>query len=75
VQNAVDLLVEVKAPSDVVADEFEAGVVGQVFDVGQTPCDEIVDTKYAVAFVQETITEVGSQESRTAGDHYGGSIQ
>jgi hypothetical protein len=46
-----------------VADECEAAIVAQVVNVHQATCKVVVKANHFVAVVQQTFTQVTSQES------------
>ena len=53
---------------DVVFDEPEVFVAGEMSNVCQIPSDEIVDSDDAVAFRQKSVHQMRAEKTRTAGD-------
>jgi hypothetical protein len=64
--DAVDL--ELERVDHVVADQLKAGIADQVLDVGFATGEEVVEAYDFVALFDEAITEVGTEESGSAGD-------
>ena len=58
----------IQRESDVMPDDFEAGVGEEVFDVLLGAGEEVVHADDFAAFLQEAFAEVGSQESGSACD-------
>ena len=50
------------------ADEFEAGVTDEMLDIGLAPGEEIIEADDIVTLSDQAITEVGTEESGSAGD-------
>ena len=53
---------------DVVSDEFEPRMTDQVRDIGFATGEEVVDANHFVPAFDQTIAQMASQESGTAGD-------
>jgi hypothetical protein len=51
-----------------VADEFEAGIANEMLDVGLATGEEVVEADDVVTLLDEAVTEVGTEESGSAGD-------
>ena len=57
---------------NVVFDEMEILVPGQMGNVGHVARDEIIDRDYSVAFGQKSVSQMRSEESGTASDNRDG---
>src|SRR5258707_15334846 len=69
-KDVVDLFVGQKNEiGNVVLDEMEILVAGEMADVGRVAGDEIVDRNDAMTFRQQAIRQVRSQETRATGDN------
>jgi hypothetical protein len=66
--NLIDLQIERKG--HVVPDQFEVRMTNQVLDVTSRSGEEIVDAEDASPIRQQALTQVRTQETRTAGNQY-----
>jgi len=67
-EDVVDAPGEVDELRDVMADELEVFVAGEMGDVVRVARDEVVDGDDAMAFGKETVDEMGAEEAGAAGD-------
>ena len=68
--NGIQLARDEDVVGDVVADEGEVFVAAEVGDVFGFAGDEVIHADDLVAFFEEEIAEVGTEESGSAGDEY-----
>jgi hypothetical protein len=68
VVNAIDL--HVKRKGNVMALQFEIGMLQQVDDVAPGAGVEIVNTQHIMPLFQQSLTQVRPEESGTAGNQY-----
>ena len=68
VVDLVDLDIERKG--HVVADELEARMIVQVFDVAFAAGEQVVGAQYLVALFKKPVAQMRSQKSGAAGDEY-----
>src|SRR5260370_6022582 len=66
--NLIDLQIE--REGDIVSDQLEMPMTEQVFDVPSRSGEKIVDTKDDRAVRQETLTQMRTEETSTAGNQY-----
>ena len=72
-EDVVDGAGEVDELGDVVVDELEMFVAGEMGDVVGVARDEVVDGDDAMAFGEESVDEMGAEEAGAAGDDGDGS--
>jgi len=72
-EDVVDAAGEVDEVGDVVVDEFEVFVAGEMGDVVGIARDEVVDGDDVVALGEEAVDEMGAEEAGAAGDDGDGS--
>ncbi len=72
-EDVVDAAGEVDELCDVVVDELEVLVAGEMGDVVGIARDEVVDGDDAMAFGEEAVDEMGAEEAGAAGDDGDGS--
>ena len=56
--------------ADVVHDEGEPDLPEEMFDVGEVAGAKVVDAHHFVAAIEQTVTEIRTEKSSTAGDDY-----
>jgi hypothetical protein len=64
--DAVDL--ELKRVDDIMTNELEAGIVNKMLDVRLATGEEIIKADHFVPLLDQTVAEVGTKESGSAGD-------
>ncbi len=69
VHHHIDRPVNRNVPGNVVLDELKPGLIQHVLDISQTPRDQVVDGHDLVAFTDEAVAQVGSNEAGPARNH------
>jgi len=68
-EDDVDGSVHMKIIGHVVLNERKGGISDEMGDVRHVPGNEIVDTNHPKSFANESIAEMGTKKSGTAGDY------
>ena len=69
-EHAVDRAGDPDVFADVVHDEGESRLPEEMLDVGEVAGAEVVDADHFVAAIEQTVTEMRTEKSGTAGDDY-----
>ena len=67
-EDVIDLVRDEKILRDVLLDEAEILVAGEVLDVGEVSGDQVIDRDHPMAFREQAVGQVRAEKPGAAGD-------